>query len=132
MKWHVLYTAAAKQDLHSLYRYIAAKLCEPGTAASQAQRIMREIRSLSAMPMRYRLYEDEPWHSQGLRFFSVGNYLVFYLPREDARTVYIVRIMYGGRDIRKQLEEAAVDEEIRSISGCLIGKNREAYEELAK
>lgn len=55
--------------------------------------------------MRYRLYDDEPWHGLGLRFFLVDNYLVFYLPDENTNTVRIVRIMYGGRYIRRQLDE---------------------------
>lgn len=38
-------------------------------------------------------------------FFPVDNYLVFYLPNETKNTVSIVRIMYGGRDIRRQLSE---------------------------
>lgn len=28
---------------------------------------MEEIRSLEFMPMRYKLYEEEPWNSMGLR-----------------------------------------------------------------
>lgn len=66
---------------------------------------MNEIRGLDEMPMRFRLYEDEPWHSRGLRFFPVDNYLVFYLPKEFTNTVDIIRIIYGGRDIRRQLSE---------------------------
>ena len=31
--------------------------------------------------------------------FPVDNYLVFYLPDEAEHTVYIVRIMYSGRDV---------------------------------
>ncbi len=61
------------------------------------------------MPMRYRLYDDEPWHSQGVRFFPVNNYLVFYLPDETKTTVHIVRIIYGVRDIKKQLSETAME-----------------------
>ena len=45
----------------------------------------------------------EPWHSRGLRFFPVDNYLVFYKTNDETETVYIVRIMYRGRDVRKQL-----------------------------
>ena len=71
--------------------------------------IMKEIRVLDEMPLRFRLYEEEPWHSEGLRFFSVDNYLVFYLPDETKNTVSIVRIMYGGRDIRRQLSETATE-----------------------
>ena len=55
------------------------------------------------MPLRHNLYEEEPLHSMGIRFFPVENYLVFYLPNETEGIVNIVRIMYGGRDIRKQL-----------------------------
>ncbi len=105
MSYTIFYTTGAKQDLRSIYSYIAEKLLVPATAAGQVQRIMKEIRSLEEMPMRYRLYDDEPWHSMGLRFFPVNNYLVFYLPDESTNTVRIVRIMYGGRDIHRQLDE---------------------------
>lgn len=105
MRYKIFYTAAAKRDLRGIYSYIAEELLVPDTAAGQVQRIMKEIRSLEEMPMRYRLYDDEPWHGLGLRFFPVDNYLVFYLPDENTNTVRIVRIMYGGRDIRRQLDE---------------------------
>ncbi len=109
MSWKIVYTAGARRDLRSLYEYIANNLCVPETAAGQAKRIMEKIRTLAEMPMRYRLYADEPWHSQGLRFFPVDNYLVFYLPKENSNTVYIVRIMYGGRDVRRQLKESKIE-----------------------
>ena len=109
MSWDVVYTAGARQDLRDLYAYIADELCAPETAAGQAERIMERIRSLSEMPMRYRLYDDEPWHSRGMRFFSVDNYLVFYLPEETENTVHIVRIMYGGRDVRRQLKDTKME-----------------------
>lgn len=105
MRYQIFYTAGAKRDLRGIYSYIAEDLLVPDTAAGQVQRIMKEIRSLEEMPMRYRLYDDEPWHSLGLRFFPVDNYLVFYLPDDNTNAVRIVRIMYGGRDIRRQLDE---------------------------
>lgn len=58
--------------------------------------------------MRYRTYEEEPWQSQGLRYFPVKNYLIFYLPDESAGKVYVVRAIYGGRDISQQLEEMEI------------------------
>ncbi|MGM9974830.1 MAG: type II toxin-antitoxin system RelE/ParE family toxin [Clostridiaceae bacterium] len=105
MSWKIIYSAKARQDLRDIYEYIAYNLCVPEIAKGQAQRIMNEIRSLDKIPMRHRLYDSEPWHSQGLRFFPVDNYLVFYLPNESKNTVNIVRIMYGGRNISKQLYE---------------------------
>lgn len=103
MKWKIAYSAQARQDLRNIYEYIAFNLLMPETATKQVQRIMNEIRSLDEMPLRFRLYDREPWYSQGLRFFSVNNYLVFYLPDENQNMVNIVRIMYSGRDIDTQL-----------------------------
>jgi toxin ParE1/3/4 len=65
---------------------------------------MKGIRSLDDMPFRFKLYDEEPWHSQGIRIMSVDNYFVIYLPNESDNIVSIVRIMYSGRDISKQLD----------------------------
>lgn len=106
MIFHVAYSAEARQDLRDIYEYIAYELLVSETAVGQTERIMKAIRSLEQMPMRHRLYEEEPWHRQGLRVLPVDNYLVFYLPDENSATVNIIRIMYGGRDIDKQLNES--------------------------
>ena len=105
MIFNVVYSSEARQDLRDIYEYIAYELLEPDTAAGQTNRIMKAARSLEQMPMRHRLYEEEPWHSQGLRFLPVDNYLIFYLPDETISVVNIIRIMYGGRDVKRQLSE---------------------------
>ena len=105
MIFNVVYSSEARQDLRDIYEYIAYELLEPDTVAGQTNRIMKAARSLEQMPMRHRLYEEEPWHSQGLRFFPVDNYLIFYLPDETNNIVNIIRIMYGGRDVKRQLSE---------------------------
>ncbi|OPX44773.1 plasmid stabilization system protein [Ruminiclostridium hungatei] len=69
---------------------------------------MKAIRTLDEMPMRHQLCTDEPWISQGVRYVPVDNYLVFYLPDESKNTVNVVRIMYGGRDVREQLSETNI------------------------
>ena len=103
MKWTVNYTNAAEQDLRSIYDYIATTLCAFDTAKNLVRQIMEEIASLDEMPKRYAKYDKKPWKDRGLRFFSVKNYVIFYLTNEKTKTVYIIRIMYGGRDIEKQL-----------------------------
>ena len=109
MSWKVVYTAGARRDLRGLYTYIAEDLCASEAAAGQTGRIMEGIRSLSDMPMRYRLYDDEPWHSRGMRFSLWTNYLVFYLPEEAENTVYVIRIMYAGRDVQRQLADTKME-----------------------
>lgn len=108
MSWDIVYTAQARQDLRDIYEYIALELLAPENATGQIQRIMKTLRSLEEMPMRHQLYGEEPWHSRGIRFLPVDNYLIFYLPEELQNTVNIVRIMYGGRDVRRQLSETVL------------------------
>ena len=105
MKYQIFYTNSAKQDLKSIYRYISESLVEPEIASKITNRIMKEIRSLNEMPQRHRLYESEPWHSRGLRILPVNNYLIFYIANEETTIVTVIRIIYGGRDISKQLYE---------------------------
>ena len=105
MSYKVQYSAEARQDLKDIFNYIAQELFVPDTAKNQTRRIMDAVKSLDEVPMRHSLYRDEPWHSRGLRFLPVDNYIILYLPDEEKEVVSIVRIMYGGRDISKQLEE---------------------------
>lgn len=104
MSYTVKYSQQARNDIQSIYEYITFKLLSPDTAVAQIQRIYKTVRSLDEMPMRFRLYENEPWHSKGLRVAQTDNYLILYLPKEEINEVYIVRIVYGGRDLTKQLQ----------------------------
>lgn len=105
MSWNIEFTDRARRDLRDILDYITYKFHEPQTAVKLVRQITKEILSLDNMPMRYRLYDNEPLKSQGLRCFPVKNYIVFYYPDESKNTVYAVRIIYGGRDIRHKLIE---------------------------
>ena len=105
MSWKIVYSAQAVEDLKSIYEYIAYELLVPDTAAKFIKRIMEMINTLDDMPMKYCVYDKEPWKSKKLRYLIAEKYIIFYLPKEEAKTVNIVRIIYGGRDINKQLKE---------------------------
>lgn len=51
----VSYSEDALDDLREIYTYIANGLLVPETAAAQAGRIRKEVRSLDFMPARYAL-----------------------------------------------------------------------------
>ena len=121
MSWDIVYTAGARRDLRDIYEYIAYELLVPETAAGQTQRIMKEIRALDEMPMRFRLYEEEPWHSEGLRFFPVDNYLVFYLPED--------KVEEAGYLIKGLMEKQPFPEfDVPLVAEAAAGRN---YGELA-
>lgn len=60
------------------------------------------------------------WHSQGIRFFLVRNYLVFYTINTENDTVSVARIMYGARYITHQLDETTVFENANHIRHNII------------
>ena len=105
MKFQVVLTNQAQDDLISIYRYIAHDLRSPQTADGQLSRLEKAISSLDQMPERYRVYEHEKWKERNLRIMSVNNYLVFYIPSQENKTVTIMRVMYGGRDVDRQLDD---------------------------
>lgn len=97
-------TQQADIDLRGIVEYIAFTLLEPEIAARQLARIEKGILSLEEMPERFRVYEEEPWHSRGLWQMPLDNFIVFYIPKADEKTVTTIRVMYGGRDIDEQLK----------------------------
>lgn len=108
MSYKIIYTEEAEQDLVNIYRYIALELLVPETAKKQIDRIMQAVQGLDEFPLRHKLYQKEPWHSKGLRVLPVDNYLVFYTVIEEEKTVAVVRIMYGGRNIDLQLSDTKI------------------------
>ena len=103
MNYEVRLTTEAENDLRGIFEYIAFELQSPQNAAGQLDRLEQSIMVLDQMPERFRVYEKEPWHSRNLRIMPVDNYLVFYIPNHEEHTVKVMRVMYGGRDIAKQL-----------------------------
>lgn len=91
--------------MREIYECIAYTLLVPDAAKEVSEKIIHVVRLLESLPGRNPLYRDEPWYSQGVRFLRVKNYLVFYTFSPDTNTVSIARIMYGSRDISRQLEE---------------------------
>ena len=67
------------------------------------KRIIDSVESLNDMPMRYPLYDKEPWHSKGLRKMVVDNYPVFYFPDKDAKEVVVYHVFYGRRNLEEIL-----------------------------
>lgn len=51
------------------------------------------------------MFEKEPWYSRGFWQMPVDNFIVFYIPNAENQTVIVIRVMYVGMDIDKQLKK---------------------------
>lgn len=78
---------------------------EPNVAERLAYRILQAIKTLDEFPNRYRLCTYQDWKNKGLRILPIGNYLAFYTTEEANCIVKIYRIIYGKRDLERQLED---------------------------
>lgn len=105
MIYEVEISNQADADLRGIYEYIAYELLSPDNAVGQLDRLEEKIIALEKFPDRYREYENEPWKSRGLRIMPVDNFLVFYIPDKETAVVTIIRVMYAGRDVDKQLRD---------------------------
>ena len=103
MTFEIEVSNQAETDLRGIYEYIAFELQAPENADGQLDRLESNISGLSKMPERFRAYENEPWHSRGLRIMPVDHYCVLYISDKEKAVVTIIRVMYGGRDIDAQL-----------------------------
>jgi len=98
-QYEIVYAEEALQDLRDIADYIAIELKEQRIANTQISRIRKEIRLLSYFPNRYKTVDWEPWASRHMHQLLVDHYVVFYLVCEAAKTVHILRILYGRRDL---------------------------------
>lgn len=103
MSYTIAYSAEAQQDLRNIFCYIVTESCAVETAQKQLRRITAEIRSLDEFPLRFQLFEKQPWKTLGLRYFPIDNYLIFYLPDTESSEVLILRIMHKRRNISIQI-----------------------------
>ena len=104
MIYEVIITEQANADLRKIYEYIAFELLSLENAAGQLDRLEENIIGLEQFPEKYRAYDKEPWYSRGMRVMPVDNYLVFYILDKEAGIVTVIRVMYEGRDVEKQLK----------------------------
>lgn len=103
MSFKILYEPSATEDIDNIFRYISKNLCSPQSATNQVRRIVKGIDVLRQDPEGFRLYPIEPWKSRNLRIMPVDNYLVLYIPDRMKKTVSIMSVLYGARNIENYL-----------------------------
>ena len=94
--YEVIITPDAEYDLNELDDYITFELLEPDTATAYVAFIKKELATLSYMPRRYKLVDDEPWHSRGVRRMNAKKLCGVLL-----RSRGLQRSLHSERNIRK-------------------------------
>lgn len=90
-------TSKAAQDLIDIATFVAEH--DVMAADRLLDRFDAKCRLLAQQPELGTLREDL---AAGLRFFPVGNYLIFYRAIPDG--IEIIRVLHGARDLHTQFE----------------------------
>lgn len=87
MSWEIEVSDAAHEDLRDIYAYIAFELRSPENARNVLRRILSQIATLDEMPDRFRPYPRDPLHTMDVRVMDVGNFCVYYIPKDGVVTI---------------------------------------------
>ena len=98
MIYQIRIMKSAQTDMHEIHRHISQDLQNPDAAIRRIKKIEESIHSLSKMPSRFPLVLDDYLASRGFRVIVVKTHLVFFVIREDIKTISVIRILYVRRD----------------------------------
>ncbi len=96
--YKVKLTHYAIEQMQDIVAYISECLLSPDNARSWADFLKGQIARLDFQPDRFRLVEEEPWHSEGVHIMVVRNFNVYYWIDKSTMTVWITEIIYGRQD----------------------------------
>lgn len=97
-EYKVFIEVPAQRDLHGILLYIAGTLKEPVVARRIYSSIKEQILTLSQMPLRCSVVQDQPYAAIGVRKLLVENYIAFFIVNEEKCEVHVLRILYNRRD----------------------------------
>lgn len=104
-KYQYRLSQKAADDLDGIVSYIASELSNPQAAADFLSRLEKVIDEIRSFPENGAPVNNEFLSNTKLRKKTVGSYLLYYLSVPETETVYIVRIVYGKRNMDEILRQ---------------------------
>lgn len=92
-------TKRAESDLDGIVSYIAVVLANPQAASDFVDKLQDNIEETRAFPESGSLVHNEFLQVENVRRKLVGNYIMYYLPDMGEKIIYILRIVYGKRNM---------------------------------
>jgi plasmid stabilization system protein ParE len=89
MKWDVLMTDTAKDDLREIALYLYDQSGDAEIAASFVMELQEQCLALESFPERGAVPKDYVLKALGYRYLAYKHYLIFYLTDITNHTVYI-------------------------------------------
>lgn len=98
MVYSIVVSKEAHKDMDDIVHYIAIELVNPAAAAGFLEDVEKNYQTVINNPSMYSLCQDAKLSREGYRKIVIKNYLIIYRIDDEIQTVFIVRIIYGGRN----------------------------------
>lgn len=98
-------TEKAEADLEEIVSYIAIQLENSQAAAGFLNALQNAIQEACSFPESGTLVVNDFLPQKTIRKKLVGNYIMYYFPNVNMETIYILRILYGRRNLDEILRE---------------------------
>lgn len=103
--FQVKITDYAQSQLKEITQYISHELENPEAAIHTLNILEKSISSLSQLPERVALTEEQPWHNLGIHKLPVKNFFIYFWIDKKHLKVQITAIVYMKRDQNTQLSQ---------------------------
>lgn len=97
-------TRQAEEQMSEIVQYISLTLRSPQAGANTLDALEEEIGSLSAMPSRYPVIEDDPAGDRGIRKTRAKNFNIYYRVDNAQKRVNILAVCYARRNQKRVIE----------------------------
>lgn len=103
IKYEIIITEKAREDLKEIYDYISKSLMKENTANKLIDKIENELLRLEDIPEGFSVIENYLRTNYEYRRLPINNYVAIYRIDKEERKVYIIRIVYGGRNYLNEM-----------------------------
>ena len=106
--YEVKITNYALSQMQEIEDYISQVLMAPNAARNWLSDMYSAFSSLDTFPSRVPLTEEAPWNAKGVHKLVVNNFLAYFWIDEEHHIVWIIAVIYGRRDQKKQLKNVPI------------------------
>lgn len=107
-KFGYQFSQKAESDLDDIISYIAVELSNPQAATDFLEQLQKTIEEARLFPESGSLVVNDFLVNTDIRKKLIGNYVMYYLLDSVEKMVFIVRIVYGRRNIDEILRQLDV------------------------
>lgn len=98
MKYKLVVTKPAENDLSDILQYISKDLSAPKAASDFLDEVLKCYDNVSENPLMYILCDNDRLRNKEYRKAIIKNYIMFYRVDKSNHIIYVMRFIYGRRD----------------------------------